>query len=404
LDAVTRVVASHGYAHLTVDAILAEAAVSRATFYQYFSNVEDCFRSAYRLHADQLVAAIELAVQHPGQRELAMLDVLVDTAVARPARARLLLTEGLAAGPGGLRERDTLIGRIIDALVGTVPREDTLDLPPGLLIGGSFRFLSMRLSDGDVRSDLGNELREWVSAFARRSSQPSWSARFAPTLPRGASRSLATAENSRPVGTPRERILRATAATVRQKGYRDVTVTDIVAAAGISRRGFYNEFSGKADAFIATYEHGFEQAIAACAPAFFARRAWPERVWHAAQAFTRFLFQEPLVAYLGFVECYAAGPNFAERVHDTQLAFTMFLEDGYRQRPEAQALSRACSSLTASAIFEAGFQGLRCGSTVQVTQLQPLAVYLALAPFIGRDEAGEFVLGKRAAQASLQLQ
>jgi AcrR family transcriptional regulator len=205
------------------------------------------------------------------------------------------------------------------------------------------------------------------------------------------------AERLRPVGSPRQRILHATAASVRQKGYRAVTVTDIVSAARISRRSFYNEFPSKADAFIATYERGFEQAIAACAPAFFAERAWPERVWHAAQAFNRFLLREPLIAYLGFVHCYAVGPRFTRRVHDTQLAFTMFLEDGYRQRRESQSLSRACSSLTASAIFEAGFQRLRCGSSLQITQLQPLAVYIALVPLIGRDEAGTFLMAKLSA-------
>jgi AcrR family transcriptional regulator len=397
LDAVTSVVGSHGYAHLTVEAVLGAAAVSRATFYQYFSNVEDCFASAYRLHAEQLVAQIVSAVRGTDQREFAMLDVLVDTAIAQPQVARLLLTEGLAAGPVGLRERDVLTHRIADAIAGETPQKDAVDLPPGLLIGGAIRFLSMGLADGEVRTDLRNELREWASAFVRRSSQPSWSARLAPTPSRNESRAPSTANSLRPTGTPRQRILQATAATVREKGYRDVTVADIVAAAGVSRRTLYNEFPSKADAFMATYEHGFEQAIAACAPAFFARRSWPERVWHAAQAFNRFLLREPLIAYLGFVQCYAVGPRFTRRVHDTQLAFTMFLEDGYRQRREAQSLSRACSSLTASTIFEAGFQRLRCGPSLQVRQLQPLAVYIALAPFIGRDEAGAFLMTKLSA-------
>jgi AcrR family transcriptional regulator len=400
LDALTQVAARDGYAHLTVDAVLAAAGLSRATFYQYFSNVEDCFATAYRHHADQLVAEIELAVRDADQRGFAMLDVLADTVIARADVARLLLTEGLAAGPRGLRERDALVGRIAHAIAGTAAQANVIDLPPELLIGGSFRFLSMRLSGGDVPPDLAEALRAWAAAFARRPSQRSWSARFAPRLPRRETRSPSTAEKFRPSGTPRQRILNATAATVREKGYRAVTVADIVAAAGVSRRGFYNEFPSKAAAFMAAYELGFEQAIAACAPAFFASREWPERVWDAAQAFSRFLFREPLIAYLGFVECYAAGPGFAGRVHDTQLAFTLFLEDGYRQCRSARSLSRACSSLTASTIFEAGFQGFRLGSSVYATQMQPLAVYIALVPFIGMGEAGRFVARKLSGQDS----
>jgi AcrR family transcriptional regulator len=204
----------------------------------------------------------------------------------------------------------------------------------------------------------------------------------------------------RPTGSPRERILHATAATVRQKGYRAVTVTDIVSAARISRRSFYNQFPSKADAFIATYEHGFEQAIAACAPAFFAERAWPERVGHAAQAFNPVSLARAADRIPRFRPVLRSRPAFYAAVHDTQLAFTMFLEDGYRQRCEAQSLSRACSSLTAATIFEVAFRGIRSGSSLRVAQMQPLAVYIALVPFVGRDEAGAFVVRELSARDS----
>jgi len=383
LHAVTQAVARDGYANLTVRTVLDLAAVSRATFYQYFSSIEDCFRSAYRLHADELLAEIRLAAQSVEQREFAMLDVLVDTAVARPHVARLLLTEGLAAGPLGLQQRDALIGSIADVIADPGSQTSSLDLSYALLIGGSFRFLSMCLSDDTIRPELRNELRDWASTFTRRPSQPLWTARLAPSWSVGRRRPF-TLDGFKPVGPPRKRILHAIAATVRHKGYRDLTVADIVSAARVSRRSFYNHFASKADAFTSAYEYGFEQAITVCAPAFFARKVWPERVWHAAQAFSRFLSREPLIAYLGFVECYAVGPRFAGRVHDTQLAFTLFLEEGYRQRPQAPALSRACSALTASTIFEAGFQGLRREAGLHIRGLQPLAVYIALAPFIGR--------------------
>lgn len=48
LDAVTEACARVSYPDLTVEDLLAGAGVSRATFYQYFSNVEDCFLAAYR--------------------------------------------------------------------------------------------------------------------------------------------------------------------------------------------------------------------------------------------------------------------------------------------------------------------------------------------------------------------
>jgi len=162
---------------------------------------------------------------------------------------------------------------------------------------------------------------------------------------------------------------------------------------------FYNEFPSKADAFFAAYEHAFRMGLGACTPAFFISAPWPERVWHCAQAFTGFFSREPLLAHLGFVDCYAIGPGFAPRMDDMHRAFTLFLEEGYRQRPQARSLSRACATLTATAIFELALQGSLRGPGLNLRRLQPLAVYVALAPFIGRDEAGAFVLGKLSAKS-----
>jgi AcrR family transcriptional regulator len=412
LDAVTDLAVRDGYAQLTVEKILAHAAVSRASFYQYFSNVEDCFWSAYRQHAEQFSSAIAAVAAGSPHSEFAVLDALITAATLRPGIAQLLMREGLAAGPTGLSERDALISRIERAVAGSAQPQSTIDLPASILIGAAFRFLSMRLSDGGALNGLRDDVREWVGGFARRSSRPSWTARFAPVLLRPPCPALAQSNFGQAAGKPRKRtsrrdftsrrdsIMRATAAIVQEKGYRDMTVEHICEAAKVSRRSFYNEFPGKAGAFIATYEHGFQQTMAACIPAFFASRVWPERVWHGAEAFTRFMAREQLIAYLGFVECYAIGPCFVPRVHDTQLAFTLFLEEGYRQRSEGRSLSRACSALTAAAIFELGFQVIRRGPSLYFGRMQPLAVYIALAPFIGCDEAGEFVAGKLAAKGS----
>jgi AcrR family transcriptional regulator len=392
LDAVTDLAASDGYAHLTVERLRETAGVSRASFYQYFLNVDDCFWSAYRQHAQQLVSAVATAAGSARFPSLAVLDALVDMARAAPAIARLLMRECLAAGPAGLSERDALI----TAIERTVrPSSSAIDLPLPLLIGATFRFLSIRLDEGTCLDELRAEVHEWASAFAKPPTRPSFSGHLFQPLPAPTRWPFAARPGTRGRGTQRERIIAATAGIVREVGARGITVADIVAVAGVSRRSFYNEFRNRSDALIATYEHAFQETLAACTPAFFAPRAWPERVWHGSEAFSRFLMREPLLAYIGFVECYAIGPGFAPRVHDTQLAFTLFLEEGYRQRPEAASLSRACSTFIAAGIFEAGFQAIRRGPQF-LRRMQPLGVYMALAPFIGSEAAEAFVTDKLA--------
>lgn len=390
LDGVTHAADRYGFARLTVEPVLGFAGVSRATFYSYFTNVRDCFWDAYRHHAEQLARAVTDAARSRPDPEVAALEAVAAFAIARPAATRLLMREGLAAGPAGLIERDELIAALVRAIRGTGERTRAVDLPAEMLLGGAFRFLVMRLSAAEPLEGVVAELRDWARAFPAAPQRPLWSERLTPVFPEHPSRALP--KGSRPQGSARERIILATALAIRAKGYHDITVSDVAAGAGVSRRRFYMEFPSKADAYIAAYEQGFERVLSATAPAFFAQRDWRERVWHAALGFTGMIAREPLLPYLGLVECYAIGPDFTPRVHDTQLAFTLFLEDGYRQRGAAESMPRSFSPLVAATILEVAFHASRRGPRFDARRVQPLAVYVALAPFIGPDQAGEFVL------------
>lgn len=392
LDAVTEVCARASYPDVTVEDLLAVAGVSRATFYQYFSGVEDCFLTAYREHALRLVKVIACssAREHP---ELAALDALVDLAIERPDAALMLSREGLAGGAAARRERDALIAAIEVAIVDKQRGSLRVDLPFGVLLGGILRFIATRLIDGPMTRTTGEELADWVRAFAA-PGRGSWTDfRLPSTAPE--------ASGDRPApplprtSPPRQRLLRGTAVAILAKGYRATTVADIVATAGVSRRSFYDHFSGKQAAFLEAYEFAFAQVIRASVPPFFGSVSWPQRVWDSAQAFTGFFAAEPAFAHLGFVECYAPGAELHTRVRDTQLAFTVFLDDGFKQRP-AGPPPQAFAECVACVIFEAGFQATRAGTSRHMRRMQPLAVYVALTPFIGAEVAGRFVASQLA--------
>ena len=76
------------------------------------------------------------------------------------------------------------------------------------------------------------------------------------------------------------------------------------------------------------------------------------------------------------------------------MAYTLFLEEGYRQRPEAERLPRLCSEAVAGAILELLRRRTVEGDATKVCELAPHAVYVALAPFIGPAAALELVEGK----------
>ncbi len=393
LDAIVRAAGGEGYSDLTVERVLEVARVSRASFYQYFSSLEDCFADAYRRQAKQLINDIACFIRAGESPEFALLAALIGMGRCDPDGARLLAIEGLAAGPLGLRVRDELISSIERTMLVAGTDRLTADLPAALLIGTALRFLAMRLTDSGVNDISLTESWAWVSAFSNRASQLGWSARLAPTSPAGAPLSPRLAASVRPCGSARERILAAAARTVREKGYRNTAVADIVATAKVSRRSFYNEFANKSDVVIAACEHTFRRLLETCTPAFLSGRDWPERVWRCGLAFTGFFTSDPGLAHLGFVDCYAVGRAFVVRLHEMQLSFTLFLEEGYRQHGHGRDLPRLYAEMTAAALMEIGFHASRGQAEQPIRRLQPLAAYIVLTPFLGSDDAAGFVLG-----------
>jgi AcrR family transcriptional regulator len=398
LEAVTALAAQAGYGGLTVESVDAEAGLSRATFYQYFSSVEDCFWSAYRHHSEQLLLDARRALRGAPDGRRALLDLLLDLALSRPSVVVVLFSQGLGAGPSGVLARDRLLSHLERALASSEQDPSLVDVPDAILIGATARFLAMRISAGEMAESLREEVHDWAEGFLRAPGEPCWSIDLAPKLQALGSQSPQRTHSPRLEGSARKRIIDATAVTVYQRSYAASTVAHIASAARVSRRSFYNEFAGKPDAFIAAYEHGFQMILTAAAPAFFSPGEWPERVWQSALAFTRQLEREPAFAHLGFVECYALGPSFESRLREMQFAFTLFLDDGHRQNGAALSPSQPRSALTASAIMEAGFQVASRSPGLYIRRMQPLAVYIALSSVIGSDAAGQFVAAKLASQ------
>src|SRR5664279_4664888 len=103
-----------GYAGANVSKIIAEAGVSRPTFYDYFTDKDDCFLGALGDINQRLLAEIRQAVEdHPPQQALqASLSALVEFASAEPEPALFLMSQAMAAGPRALDARDRGIAEI----------------------------------------------------------------------------------------------------------------------------------------------------------------------------------------------------------------------------------------------------------------------------------------------------
>ena len=109
LMGMVEVVAERGYAGATVAVVLKRVHISRETFYQHFSDKEDCFLAAFDGASDLLIAQVEGALGSPEDPVLVRLDRVLATYLgvlaAMPTLARTFLIEVYGAGHAAVSRR-----------------------------------------------------------------------------------------------------------------------------------------------------------------------------------------------------------------------------------------------------------------------------------------------------------
>lgn len=415
----TVVAARHGYSGTSVARVVKQAGMSRATFYEHFEDRDDCFRAAFLAAAADVRARLEAARRAPRREEpRAVLGHILALAKEKPAPATLVLIESLAGDAGVRAQREELLDEIealLEAYLAAYEEAVPIELPVRSLLGGIGNLIGTRLfrrEAGDLE-DLLDDLLVWLASYAlppgrRRLSADDWLAlgreweavRCKSPPPPREGRSLPRGKNALPPGQVasqhRERIIEAIASCVRAQGYAGTTVADLVAAAGITRAAFYEQFRSKEDAFLAAQALGLERSAALAAARFFTDASWPERVWSSAEALVGYIADHADLAYASVIESYVAGPAAIRRAFDSRMAYTLFLEDGYRLSPKAEALPRISSEAISGAVEELLRRQIVSGRTEQAQELVPAAVYVTLAPFVGAEQALELV--RRAAR------
>jgi AcrR family transcriptional regulator len=400
-----------GYAGANVSSVIAEAGVSRPTFYDYFVDREDCLRAAIehvqgQLHTLTSEALTDTVGEAAWQAAIA---ALVEYATSEPARARFLMGEAMAGGAKALDARDrgiAALAAMLEAAVDAAPATATVaDLQPRVALGSVYRMIAARLRRGEVVSTkLTEELWGWLSSYARTARSRRWES-LSPLPPPAASphvpdvpiqRMPSGLGGGRPRLAPEEvaenqrlRILYATAKLAEMKGYASTTVADITKLARVRANTFYRQFADKQEAFAAVHELGFQQVMDVTAKAFFSVEGWPLRSWEAGRAFTQLLQANPLVAHVAFVEAYAVGPGAVQRIEDTHTAFMFFLQEGLTLSEEP--VGRVAMEAIIASVFEVIYLQARAGEELQIAGMLPHIAHLWLTPFLGPKASDAFI-------------
>lgn len=184
-----------------------------------------------------------------------------------------------------------------------------------------------------------------------------------------------------------ERLIAGTIAAVAEHGYRETTVTQISAVAGVSRRTFYAYFQTKEECFFATFDLLEEHFLAALSAASATKQGWAAQVRSRVAALIDVLEENPDLVRFALAAPPAAGGAVSERNRRLLERLTTALVEGVPEgrgysspsEVEREAMAGALSSILTAKVA-AGEEG-------KLATTFPALVELVLAPFIGRRRA-----------------
>ena len=162
ITGMVEVVAERGVARCTVAHVVSRSGVSRRTFYELFSDREDCFLAALDQAVERARARVVPAFEAGEgwvERIRAGLRALLEFLDDEPGLGRLAVVDALGAGPVALERRSRVVGVLIDA-VDRGRREPRA--PLGLkrftaegVVGAVLAVLHARLSESEPRTTIG---------------------------------------------------------------------------------------------------------------------------------------------------------------------------------------------------------------------------------------------------------
>jgi AcrR family transcriptional regulator len=373
--AAVTVAATKGFEAMTVADLLEMSGVSRSAFYVHFANKTECLIAAASELVDPGIAMLARD-RNPQLEPKEVFEAFLSLISSQPAAAKVAFVELHAAGETG----EALADRAFQASVDKVAElNDAVGSghSPELavaLIAGVRKLIHSKLARGELAEleAQAPEIWEWIESV-----EPPPGELLIPRRQRPATGGF-------PGYTPAERIARAVASLVAEKGYGEMSTDDVATRAKISLSTFYENFANRHDALLGTLEMSGAQITALAVPA--ARRAgsWRAGVRAFYEATCQYLAAEPALAELALVGVYGAGKDALRRRDRVIESLAAMLAPGFNENPSAPAISAEAAAHTAYALMR---EQVRAHGAATVSAVVPLATYVTLVAFIGPERA-----------------
>ncbi|MGH2847837.1 MAG: TetR/AcrR family transcriptional regulator, partial [Thermoleophilaceae bacterium] len=170
-------------------------------------------------------------------------------------------------------------------------------------------------------------------------------------------------------------------------GYGDMSVESVIAAAGVSRRTFYELFENKEQAFLEAYGAVVTQLLAGVRAAYEREETLSDRLRAGLAAFLDFLAREPAFARMCIVEVLAAGPEAIKRRNAAMSTFATLIDENARELGTRLSPTELTAQTIVGGIYEVVYARVVRGEIRALPQLLPDLLYSALLPYAGTEAA-----------------
>jgi AcrR family transcriptional regulator len=181
----------------------------------------------------------------------------------------------------------------------------------------------------------------------------------------------------------RFRIVAAMLQVLPRHGYPATTIGHVTQEAGVSRAAFYQQFEGKEECFLATYDLAGQWLCERVERAVSDEEEWPVRVRAGISAALRLLAANPAIAHLFAVEALQAGPAARERQQACLARFAEALRAGRSVRPDLPA---ELEELLLGGVLSLIARYVDAGRAEHLPDATPELVQYLLIPYLEPEE------------------
>ena len=165
-----------------------------------------------------------------------------------------------------------------------------------------------------------------------------------------------------------------------EQGYEATKISDIVRRAGVARKTLYDNFEGKEEVFLATFDSAVEEIVrrveGSCAEA---DGGWEARVEAGLAAFLGYVAERPAGARLCLIEALSATPAATRRY---EAALGAFVEMVGRNLPSDDRLPETIVETLVGGVAWIVYQQIRRHEAERAGDLLPELSEFMMAPYL----------------------